>query len=187
MIARIVVLLLLFSAAACAQPAGPDSSTPSNGRHGAPLPSDPRDVRPLSADPCSALEPSQLLDLGLRVQGEVVVLPTNERSCEWRGADGSPHVNLGIAGDRDILVDTYRVRQLAVFRPTTIGGLPGSVEQTAEGSISCNVTVGTADGQGFLVIYDAELGADGQPLDPCGRARYIAEQTVAALPPLPGK
>lgn len=141
----------------------------------------------MSGDPCGALEPSQLRELGFTAQGEVVVLPTNERSCEWRGPDGSPHVNLGIASDRDILVDTYRVRQLAVFRPTTVGGLPGTVEQTADGSISCNVTVGTAEGQGFLVIYDAELGVDGQPLDPCGRATRIAEQTVAGLAPPFGK
>jgi hypothetical protein len=94
---------------------------------------------------------------------------------------------VGVAGDRDILVDTYRTRQFAIFLPASIGGLPATVEQTSSDSISCNVTVGTAQGQGFLVIYDGVFNARGQPDDPCEKAEQIAERIVAALPPVPGK
>ena len=187
MAVRVVILLILFAVAGCAQPDEPNGPQALDGRFGAPLPSAPRDVRSLSTDPCAALASSEWQELGFQSEGTFVTLPTGERSCEWRGPGGSPYVNLGIAADRDILVDTYRVRQLAVFRPAMITGLPATIEQTTNESISCNVTVGTAQDQGFLIIYDADLGIDGRPADPCGRAWDIAERIVAALPPLPGK
>jgi hypothetical protein len=186
-IARIVACMCLLCAVACGQPTqqAPPSQDP---RFGAPSVSSPRDVRSLSADPCrSILTPPQWRALGFDPTGEPVTLPTGEGSCEWRGPDREPYVNVGVAARRDILVDTYRVRQFRVFRPASIGGLPAVVEKTAENSFSCNVTVGTAEGQGFLAIYDGSLGSDGQADDPCRQAQDIAQRIVASLPPLPGK
>ena len=117
-----------------------------------------------------------------------MTLPTGERSCEWRGPGREPYVNVIVAASRDILVDTYRVRQFTVFRPALIGGLPAIAEQTAENSLSCTVTVGTAEGQGFLVIYDGSIrGRTVNPTIRAGRHRTSRERIVASLPPLPGK
>ena len=89
---------------------------------------------------------------------------------------------------RDVLVDTYRVRQFALFRPTMAGPLPATIEQSAPDNVSCTVTVGTAENQGFILNYsEYELGPDGQAHDPCGRGVRVAERIVASLPPLPGK
>lgn len=187
MLGRVVVLVFLLLVASCAHPADPAGPPAQDNRFGAPLPDAPRDVRPLSTDPCAVLGARQWKDMGFDPRGEMVILPTGERSCEWRGPSRLPYANIGIADQRDILVDTYRVRQFSVFRPTAINGLPATIEQTSPGSISCNVTVGTAQGQGFLVIYDAPLGPDGQADDPCGQGQRIAEQIVARLPPLPAQ
>lgn len=187
MLTRVAVLLLVLLVASCARPTDPTARSPLDDRYGAPLPAAPRDVRSVSADPCSVLSPRQWQELGFDPDGARVVLPTGERSCEWRGPRRLPYTNIGIATQRDILVDTYRVRQFSIFRPATIGGVPATIEQTSAGSISCNVTVGTARGQGFLVIYDAPFRPDGQADDPCGRAQQIAERIVASLPPLPDR
>lgn len=185
--AALVVLLVALAGCSSATAPAPAPSPTDNGRYGAGLPQAPRDVRPLSADPCAAITPTQLRTLGFEPAGERVTLPTGEASCEWRGPTGSPYTNVGVATARDILVDTYRVRQFSIFRPTTIDDLPAVVEQTDATSISCNVTVGTAQNQGFLVIYDGTFSPAGQPDDPCGHAQQIAERVVAALPPLPAK
>ena len=184
MIVRIVALVLLVVLAGCGQHVEP-SGLPAEQRFGAPFPAAPRDVRPASVDPCrSLLTPAELRELGFDPTGDLATLPTGEMSCDWRGLRRVPHVNVGVAGDRDILVDTYRTRQFTIFRPTSIGGLPATVEQASHDSISCNVTVGTAQGQGFLTIYDGVFNARGQPDNPCGKAQQIAERIVAALPPL---
>ncbi|GAA4884666.1 DUF3558 domain-containing protein [Actinomycetospora straminea] len=184
---RAALAVLLFALAGCGSEAAPAAPPAGDGRHGAALPQAPRDVRPLSADPCAAITAAQLRALGFEPAGERVTLPTGEASCEWRGPAGSPYTNVGVATARDILVDTYRVRQFSIFRPTTIDDLPAVVEQTNATSISCNVTVGTAQNQGFLVIYDGTFKPDGQPNDPCGQAQQIAQRVVAALPMLPAK
>lgn len=182
---RIVLLALMFVAVACAPPAEPVGPPLPDPRYGAPQPPAPRDVRPLASDPCGTiLSPDQWRYLGFVPTGEPITLPTGERSCEWRGPSRLPYVNIGIAGNRDILVDTYRVRHFSRFQAIEVEGLPAAVEQTSTDSLSCNITVGTADGQGFLAIYDAALGENGERVDPCGEARRIAEQIVADLSPL---
>jgi len=82
-------------------------------------------------------------------------------------------------------VDTYRVRQFALFAPITVAGLPGTREQASAGSLSCAITVGTAEGQGFIMNFDqGSLASGGQAGDPCGEGQRVAERIVAALPPL---
>ena len=89
---------------------------------------------------------------------------------------------------RDVIVDTYRVRLFALFQPTDIGGLPGTLEQSYAGSTACTITVGTAQDQGFVATYtQLEVGAGEHADDPCGRGRRVAERIVAALPPMNGK
>lgn len=88
-------------------------------------------------------------------------------------------------GDRDILVDTYRSRLFPIFMPTTVIGLPATWEKSTQASITCTITVGTADNQGFVSTYtQLEVASGEQPADPCGKGQRIVEQIVANLPPL---
>jgi hypothetical protein len=116
------------------------------------------------------------------------MLATGDRTCEREGIGDDQAVGIIMVVTSDVLVDTYRTRQFAIFRPTVIASLPATLEQSSPEDVSCTVTVGTADAQGFIADYsDYRFGPDGRPDDPCGHAQQIAERIVAALPPVPGK
>jgi hypothetical protein len=172
---------------ACARGSGP-APAPTENRFGAPVVTTPRDVRPFGGDPCAGpLTDPDWATLGFAGPGELRTLMVGEQSCVRRGASADRRMALIVAPTRDVLVDTYRVRQFALFRPSTVDGLPATVEQASAESTSCSVTVGTAEGQGFIVNYsEYELGPDGRPDDPCGKGQRVAERIVAALPPLAG-
>ncbi|MEJ2862778.1 DUF3558 domain-containing protein [Actinomycetospora flava] len=185
MIRPAVYLAILFCLGACAT-SQPPAEPPPDVRFGAPVAVAPRDVRSYGADPCAGpLTASDWESLGLTRSGSVKTLMTGERLCDRGGPNRERDVSFIVIPARDVLVDTYRTRQFALFRPTTVGGLPATVEQSSEDSISCTITVGTAQDQGFVV--DQNEYGQGQPDDPCGRAQQVAERIVAALPPLPGK
>jgi hypothetical protein len=149
-------------------------------RFGAPPISSPHDVRTFAADPCTGLlGDSELAGLDLSAQGRPKVLVTGDRACDWRSADGARYLTVIVIPRRDVLVDTYRTRQFAVFRPTQVSDLPATREQSYPGSITCTVTVGTAGGQGFVTDYT------GSGSDACDAAQRAAERVAAALPPLP--
>jgi hypothetical protein len=184
--AGVAILALALVACAGSPPLGQPAP---DARYGAPLVSDPRDVRSFAADPCRGpLSSGEMQELGFDRSGRLDVLATGERGCVWDSPDGSQDVTFIVIEARDVLVDTYRTRQFAVFRPTTIAGLPATLEQSSTDSIGCTITVGTAAGQGFIAdYYEGNLGADGQADDPCGRGQRVAERFAASLPPLPGK
>lgn len=188
MIGRAFVAASLLGLAACASPAPPVSPPPPE-RFGAPPVSQPRDVRPFAADPCAGpLTDGQWRTLGYTPPGRPQQLLTEERACEWSGPAGSQYVGVTFVPTRDVLADTYRVRQFAVFRPVTVLSIPATQEQGSQDAVSCIVTVGTAQSQGFIVDYtDSDLGQDLQADDPCGQARAVAEAVAGALPPLSGK
>jgi hypothetical protein len=126
--------------------------------------------------------------LGYTTPGRPQALVTGERACEWSGPGGSQYIGITVVSTRDVLADTYRVRQFAIFRPITVSSLPAVEEQGAEDAVSCIVTVSTADTQGFVVDYtDSDLGPDLQAEDPCGQARAVAEAIVDVLPRPPQK
>jgi hypothetical protein len=126
--------------------------------------------------------------MGLDAAGRARSLPTGESSCRFEARDRQRFASFIIVTERDVLADTYRVRQFSLFAPIAVGGLPGTREQAAASSLSCAITVGTAVRQGFIVNFDdGSLGPVGQPDDPCGQGLEIAERIVAALPPLPAK
>lgn len=180
-----VIALACLVAAGCApRPAPQAGPVQSDPRVGAPVVTSPRDIRPFAADPCRGpLTDDALRALDLRVAGQAQALVTGDHACEWEGADSRLTVGLTIVVGRDVLIDTYRARQFLLFSPTTISALPAVLEQSSEQAINCNVTVGVADGQGFIV--DATKG--GEPSDPCGEGRRVAERVVAALPLLASK
>lgn len=153
-------------------------------RHGAPMVSSPRDVAAFATDPCNGLlTRAQLGALGIEGAGRPsTVESSGERSCEWGGGSERQALDVVIVLGRDVLVDTYRVRLFAVFEPAEIAGLPAVREQSYVGSLSCTITVGTADGQGLVANY-SELDG-GQAEDPCGRGQGAVEQMIANLPPL---
>lgn len=112
-------------------------------------------------------------------------MPTGAQACEWTDRTTLNEFSTVVYPARDILVDTYRSRLFPIFVPTTIGGLPATLEQSAQDSITCTITVGTAEGQGFVSTYtQLEVGAGERPDDPCGRGQRIVERIVANLPPL---
>ncbi|GAA4727971.1 DUF3558 family protein [Actinomycetospora chibensis] len=182
----LVALLLVLGACAQESPSPPASTVD---RFGAPPVESPRDVRPLRQDPCAGpLDARGWRELGFEAAGAVQTLMTGDRLCDREGLNGARALSFILVPGRDVLVDTYRVRQFALFRPMTVGPLPATVEQSAPDSISCTVTVGTAENQGFILNHsEYELGSDGQANDPCGRALRVAERIVASLPPLPPK
>ncbi|WP_433031160.1 DUF3558 domain-containing protein [Actinomycetospora sp. CA-053990] len=187
MISRALALTAVgFALVSCAGTPAPPSQPE---RFGAPVASSPRDVRPYGQDPCRGpLAPNDWNALGYLPAGRPQTLATGERACEWRGPRNDQFVGITVSPARDILVDTYRTRQFALFQPISVIGLPGTQEQGSADAVSCIVTVGTADGQGFIVDYtDGDLGRDLQADDPCGGARRVAERIVASLPPLPAK
>ncbi|MDD7939363.1 DUF3558 domain-containing protein [Actinomycetospora lutea] len=178
------LLLAIVLTSCSAQDSQVPAPRPMNERHGAPPISSPRDVTGFTTDPCNALlTEAQLGALGFDDVGRTsAVESTGEPSCEWGGRNSRQALDVVVVSRRDVLVDTYRVRLFAVFEPVEIGGLPAVREQSYMGSISCTITVGTADGQGLVTNY-SELDG-GQADDPCGRGQRAAEQMVANLPPL---
>ncbi|MDD7939278.1 DUF3558 family protein [Actinomycetospora lutea] len=166
--------------AACGIPAAPAPS-PTADRFGAPLVAAPRDVRQKS-DPCLALTAADLADIGMTANGRPKTLQTGDRACDWRSADGARYLTIIVIADRDVLVDTYRTRQFAVFTPIQVAGLPATSEQSYPDSTTCTVTVGTAIGQGFVSDSTAS-----DPRSACEQAERAGQLLVAALPPLPGE
>ncbi len=184
MISRVIVITVLMLAVACARGSQP-VPTVTDARHGAPAVATPRDIGSFAVTPCNGpLTSEDLHALGFRTSGREHSLDTGERACEWTAGDGVGTLGLTIVAARDVLVDTYRVRQFALFEPGTVDGLPAVAERSTPDSAICNVTVGTASGQGFIVDLTEGLRVDGRPGDPCGTGRRAAERIVAALPPL---
>lgn len=180
-----VLVAAVFSSCSTPTPVPPAADP----RSGAPIPSAPRDVRPASLAPCeNLLSSAEWEALGFSPAGTSRITATGERSCRWVGPSDERFISVIAFPDRDPLVMRYTARQFSVFQPSSTGGLPSTREQASQESFSCTLTVGTAEGQGFVVTYDDRtLGRDQRPGGPCARAQEIAERIVAALPPLPGK
>lgn len=185
-LALAVALLVAAAVGACTRPPPPTSPSV-DARFGAPPVMVPRDVRPFAEDPCRGpLAPSDWRLLGYAAAGRTETLPTGEQSCTWEAPDGSQDVTIIVVASRDVLVDTYRARQFPIFRPTVIEGLPATLEQSSAESIGCTITVGTAEGQGFIAdYYEGNLGPEGRAEDPCARGQQAAARVASALPPLP--
>jgi hypothetical protein len=188
-VGRLVLLVVLLGLASCAPEVRSEDGPPQAPRYGAPIPSAPRDVRPYSDDPCAGpLDAATWESLGFSGSGLRRSLPTREVVCRREGPNRERFASFIVVPGRDVLVDTYRVRQFALFAPTTVGGLPATLEQASPESLSCSVTVGTAEEQGFIVNFDsASIGSSGETQNPCRLGQQVAERIVASLPPLPGK
>ena len=159
---------------------------PGTDRYGAPLVSEPRDLRSHGPAPCDGpLGASELRSLGFNAAGRPSRLGTGANSCTWEDYGTKQSVSFVVYPSSDILVDTYRTRLFPQFNPTMIEGLPAVQEQSSSDATACTITVGTAEGQGFVSTYtQLEVPAGEQPDDPCARGRRIVERIVAALPPL---
>lgn len=120
--------------------------------------------------------------------GEPRTVGSGAQACTWTDRTTLNEFSNVIYPTRDILVDTYRVRLFPIFVPTSIGGLPATLEQSRPDSVTCTITVGTAPGQGFVATYtQLEVPAGERPDDPCGRGQRIVERIVAELPPFGGR
>jgi hypothetical protein len=184
MIPKIIGIMVLMLTVACGRDSQ-STTTATDARYGAPAVVAPRDMRMLAATPCAGpLGPEDLRALGFQTPGRAQTLDTGERACQWTASDDVGTLGFTIVMGRDVLVDTYRVRQFAVFEPGTVAGLPAVAERSTPDSAICNVTVGTASDQGFIVDLTEGVRADGRLGDPCGTGRQVAERIVAALPPL---
>ena len=126
----LIVVALAALAACSSTPQAP--SQPQVERYGAPAVSAPRDVRPFAPAPCSGpLKAADWQDLGFSPTGAPSLLATGERACAHEGPETERYASITVVPARDVLVDTYRVRQFALFRPTTIGPLPATIEQSS--------------------------------------------------------
>lgn len=183
MIRRVSICAVAFLLGACSGDSPPPTAPPVDQRFGAPVVAEPRDIRPFAENPCAGpLTPSDWRGLGFSSQGGVEILGTGEKLCDRQGPSNERAVSLIVTPARDVLVDTYRVRQFALFRSMTIGGLPATIEQSSSDSVSCSVTVGTAEGQGFIVNYSEYESSSGASGAPCVRGQQVAERVVGALP-----
>jgi hypothetical protein len=188
-VTRLSLIVVALAAVAACSPTPQTPAQPQVERYGAPTVSAPRDIGPFAPAPCSGpLKAADWRDLGFSPAGAPSLLATGERACAHEGPETERYASVTVVPARDVLVDTYRVRQFALFRPTTIGPLPATIEQSSSDDVSCTVTVGTAADQGFILNYsEYRLRSDGRPDDPCGRGVRVAERIVSSLPPLPGK
>lgn len=155
-------------------------------RYGAPAVRSPRDLRALSNDPCRLLLSSaQLRGLGYRRAGELQVLITGYRACNWEDRTTKQTLTLVPYPNRNLLADAYRTRLFVIFQPTTIANMPAVREQSDPGSNVCTITVGISNDQGLELTYiQLEVAAGEVPDDPCGRGERIAEVVIGNLPPL---
>ncbi|WP_423716945.1 DUF3558 family protein [Actinomycetospora cinnamomea] len=180
-------MLFLVVFAGCGRQEAPQHE-PVDNRYGAPQVESPRDVRSFADDPCSGpIISDNWPGLGFSASGEQRTLTTGERSCVRQGPERQRRLSFIVVPSRDVLVDAYRVRQFALFRPSAVGGLPAAVEQSSLDSLSCSVTVGTAEGQGFVLNYSEYSARSNDAVDPCSAGRRVAEHIVAGLPLLSEK
>lgn len=113
---------------------------------------------------------------------------TGEQSCQWTGPNDERAVSVIVFPTRDVLSESYRLRRFAIFQPVVVSDAPAVREQSSPTSISCTITVGTSEGQGFIASYDdTSLGSAVGSGGPCGDLQRVAERIVVRLPPLPGK
>lgn len=176
--------------------AGPDSPTTSNSEspatttpsdtNGAPRVTRPLDAGRLLAQPCDALNPTQLATFGVSTPGK----PTTTGAvaehagpyCIWHAA---PEVNSTISvgfltGNKNGLSDTYRGRDdFDYFEETTVDGYPAVFADGHDGRPvgACGITVGISD---TLTIRALEQGnRKGQAS--CDRAKQLAAAVLATL------
>ncbi|MDD7968488.1 DUF3558 domain-containing protein [Actinomycetospora sp. DW7H6] len=186
-VSRRLVLALVILTALCACSTAPTvPPPPTDGRFGAPLPTSSRDLRRAAEDPCeNMLTDQQVIALGLApTTARIVDLP-GTRQCSWSDEEQRQTLSLAPWAERDLLVDTYRTRQLAVFRPDEIAGAPVVYQQSAPSAPACTITAGAAQGQAFETTWYSLGRAAGST--PCESARRTVETVLSNLPPAPQK
>lgn len=181
---RLVVvacLLLLVVLSSCGEPRRPPGSP--DPRFGAPVPGEVRYVRAAAIDPCgSLLAPSDWQKLGFSPNGSPRTVASGDQSCRWVGPQDERLVSVIVSPNRDVLVDSYRLRRFAIFEPIALGESPAVREQTSADSSSCTVTVGTAVGQGLIATYDERSPAAVVNNPPCESLQRIVARILENLP-----
>lgn len=161
----------------------PDSSVVPD-RAGAPEVVAPRDLRAGAADPCALLSPTRTRALDVLDRGTA---STNNLgpTCTWEGREASSRtIQVSVVVTRDLFVDTYRARALAVFRPGQTAGSPSVDSKTSDTDPVCTTTVGVADGQTLDVSASLGSRSSGESeADSCAISRRVAEEIVSTLPP----
>ena len=186
LVMAVVAVFLAVSGCGTKEPEAPPVPS-ADDRYGAPSVTSSRDVRGFAADPCRVLSSAALAQLGVQSPGQRQALASGESACAWKSADETERFGITVAANSDPLVDAYRSRQSPIFVPLDVAGLPGVSEVGATDAIICDLSVGTADGQGFVIDYTDPGRLAGGVSDPCGKAQRVAERVVAALPPLSAK
>jgi hypothetical protein len=194
LVAGVLVVRIIWPVAPTPAAAAP----PPHNRYGAPIPTAPRDVRPLEQNVCGALDPSQCKALNIEPAGRAGTAITGWPTCDWKGvpdpelvrtlgpdlAESSEHVSISATSTNDDLVGAYSSHMFTTIQTTTIGGLPALVAQNPPYVEFCDITIGTAIGTGMDVDYDAPTSPT-KPANACPKALRIAEAVVARLPPAP--
>jgi hypothetical protein len=175
----LAIIAMMLVAAACSSPA--PAPPPVEDRYGAPIPPSSRDLHLAAEDPCqSLLTAEQLRSLGLQATSARIVELPGARQCSWNDRERRQTLSLAPWADRDLLVDTYRTRQLPVFRPDVISDLPVVYQQTAPGAAVCTVTTGVARGQALETTWYSLSNPVTAP--PCVAAQRAVELVLAGIP-----
>ncbi|WP_418154525.1 DUF3558 domain-containing protein [Actinoalloteichus caeruleus] len=146
----------------------------------------PIDMRAL--EPCDLLPPDAAEELGLAPEGELERPTGPFEPCLWRNrvtaTDAAVYRDIGRTG----LGEVYDRRDAyAVFTPITIEGYPAVAAQHVEQMGNCQVFVGTAHDQQFVVQSDNALYledgvTEAEESDPCARAADVARAVLVRLP-----
>jgi hypothetical protein len=150
----------------------------------APQVTNPLDATSLIEDPCRALSPSQLDQLGLNEGEPQPNEAMTSGACSWQRSEESlDSVDLSfIVENADGLGALYADKQSnEYFEPTEIAGYPAVYASLVDNRDSgfCDLWVGVneRDVMHFMVILASEKTAEAS----CGLAADVAEATISTL------
>ena len=171
---------------------------PPQNRYGAPIPTTPRDVRPLEANVCGALDPAQWTALNIEPAGRPGRAMTGWPTCDWKGvpdpelvrtlgpdlAETSEHVSISATSTNDDLVGVYASHMFSTpKRRPSADYQPWWDRTRPTWSLRHHHRHRDRRRDGRR-LRRAHL--PDQPANACPKALRIAEAVVARLPPTAG-
>ncbi|MFF5985808.1 DUF3558 domain-containing protein [Prauserella flavalba] len=167
------------------QSPAPSPSAPSSSAQAAPPVSEPLDATALVSDPCAALSPADLSELGFAEgRQEAAAGAENATACVWEyAAESGNRVDLSVVTENENgLSAIYEQRSRNdYFEETEIAGYPAvhtaTIDNRTDGG--CGLWVGVDEKTTIFVLTNFDYGPEVS--DPCPVADRVAEATIATL------